>query len=138
MRDSAKTANTGIKYLLITNFFLNFVLSGGMRYMLELIRYLQLVINFSILSINLPANVCQLFSIIVPVVTFDIFDADWTTKLVLEFDQEGQEEFADQISGQMADLGYETHNALLNLGSLALFSMIWFAVLVLLLFSMCF
>lgn len=138
MRDSAKTANTGIKYLLITNFFLNFVLSGGMRYMLELIRYLQLVINFSILSINLPANVCQLFSIIVPVVTFDIFDADWTTKLVLEFDQEGQEEFADQISGQMADLGYETHNALLNLGSLALFSMIWFVVLVLLLFSMCF
>lgn len=85
----------------------------------------------------LPANVAEFFSIIVPIATFDVLDADWTTQLVLEFDEEGQEQFEGEISGQMADLGYETHNALLNLGSLALFTLTWFLTLPALLVTHC-
>lgn len=74
---------------------------------------------------QIPANVSEFYSIIIPVAMFDVLDADWTTQLVFEFDEEGQENLSGHIPGQMADLGYETHNAMLNLGSLAIFSTVW-------------
>jgi hypothetical protein len=32
----------------------------------------------------------------------------------------------DDILGQMRDLGYETHNFILNMGSLSIFTALWF------------
>jgi hypothetical protein len=44
----------------------------------------------------------------------------------MQFDEEGQEKYKDDIFDQMRDLGYETHNSLLNLGSIAIFTALWF------------
>ena len=61
---------------------------------------------------------------------FDILDADRTTKYVFTFDEEEQEELQDELLDQMVDLGYETHNQLLNLGSLAIFVVLYFLKMV--------
>ena len=47
---------------------------------------------------------------------FDILESEYTSELFLAFDFEGQEEQAKDILGQMAELGYDSHNAILNLG----------------------
>ena len=64
-----------------------------------------------------------------PIAKFDILDPDWTTKLVLNFDMERHESLEGDILDQMQDLGYETHNSVLNLGSLAIFLTLYFAQL---------
>lgn len=112
--------------LLIVNFALNQVLSGGFVYMLELIRTLQMILHLPIMRIIIPSNVSQLFSIIIPIAMFDILDAEWTTELIFDFDEDKQDELQDQMLDQTIDIGYETHNSMLNLGSLAIFTSLWF------------
>lgn len=62
-------------------------------------------------------------------VTFDILDPSYTTELVFEFDENKQELLNEEILDQMEDLGYDTHNSMLNLGSLAIFSFVYFVKL---------
>ena len=73
-----------------------------------------------------PANVSSLYSLILPVVTFDIIDPAWSTKFLFDFDEPKQEELKESVFDPMEDLGYETHNSLLNLGSLAVFSFFYY------------
>jgi len=89
------------------------------------------VLHLPLLRIIVPGNVSQLFSLLIPVATFDVLDPSWTTELVFDFDDEKQIELQSQLLDQLEDLGYETHNAMLNLGSLALFTMIYFGEVVL-------
>ena len=56
---------------------------------------------------------------------FDILESEYTSELLLAFDFEGQEEQAKDILGQMAELGYDSHNAILNLGSVLIFALFW-------------
>lgn len=67
--------------------------------MLELIRTLQLILHFPILKILMPANVSEFFSIIIPVAMFDVLDTDYTTEIIFEFDEEGQDENSSDITG---------------------------------------
>ena len=48
-----------------------------------------MIIYIPLLAIPLPANVITFFEILLPVVMFDVLDAEWTTAQVLEFDHEG-------------------------------------------------
>ena len=57
-------------------------------------------------------------------VTFDIFSSEWTTELILVFDWEKHRSMESLIFDQMRDLGYETHNSIINLGSLFILSAI--------------
>ena len=68
----------------------------------------------------------MVFGLLVEVVMFDILDPAWTTEIVLKFDTIQQLSLQDEMPiDQWIDLGYENHNALLNLGSLAIFSYIY-------------
>jgi hypothetical protein len=100
---------------------MNIMLHGSMVYILGMLRSLQMIIHLPMLRIIVPANVSMFFSIIIPVVMFDIIAPEYSTELVLDFEEDDQVEF-----NQMADLGYETHNSILNLGSIALFLSIYF------------
>ena len=64
---------------------------------------------------------------------FDIIDSSWTTEKIFEFDEEDLEEKSQDISDQTKDLGYETHNSVLNLGSIGIFSFLYFVKIGLLL-----
>ena len=85
-----------------------------------------MIVHLPMLSIMMPANVSGFFSIILPIVTFDIIDPEWSTELLFDFDEPGQERLNIHILDQMQDLGYDSHNSMLNLGSLALFSFVYY------------
>jgi hypothetical protein len=93
------------------------------------INQLQMMIHLPMLNIVMPANVSKFFGVIIPIATYDVLESSITTEKVLEFDYVKERELADQILGQMKDLGYTQHNSLLNLGSLALFSTFYYAKL---------
>ena len=75
--------------ILIGTFVMNQIMSGGYRFMLEMIRSLQLILHLPMLRIVFPANVSSLFSAIVPIAMLDVLDSEYTTELVFEFDDEG-------------------------------------------------
>ena len=83
------------------------------------------------MHILLPPNVSSLFSKLIPVVTYDIISSSWSSELVLDFDYEMHRENENTIFDQIRDLGYETRNSILNLGSLAIFLMYFFIKLIL-------
>lgn len=78
--------------------------------------------HLPLIKVVFPANVSILFSILIPIVMFDFIDPEYSSKLLLVFDEQDKVEF-----DQMADLGYETHNSILNLGSICIFTSIYFA-----------
>jgi len=54
---------------------------------------------------------------------FDILPAEYTTDLIFEYDE------SLEIFGQMRDIGYESHSSIKNLGSLSIFTAMYFAKL---------
>ena len=57
---------------------------------------------------------------------FDVLDPEYSTKLVLDFDDEEHAIQSDRMFGQMVDTGYESYNSILNLGSLSVFFFFYF------------
>ena len=45
--------------------------------------------------IVIPGNVSMVFSILIPIVMFDILDSEYTTELFLVFDYESEDEAAE-------------------------------------------
>ena len=80
-----------MKVMLIVAFGMNLVMSGAMQYMIAMIRSLQMILHIPILNVLIPGNVSMLFSIMVPIVMFDILDSSYTSELVLTFDEEAQD-----------------------------------------------
>jgi len=57
---------------------------------------------------------------------FDVIPSKWTTEAVFTFDENAQKELQSELLAQMVDLGYESHNSILNLGSVILFTAVYF------------
>ena len=57
-----------------------------MSRILGVIRNLQIIIHLPLFSTVLPANVMSIFKILIPIVSFDLLDSEFTTEKVLEFD----------------------------------------------------
>jgi hypothetical protein len=85
-----------------------------------------MVLHLPMLQIIVPANVNRFYAALVPVIKFDILDSEWTTELVFMFNKPKQRDFQTFTLDQMEDIGYDTHNSVLNLGSLWLFSLYYF------------
>ena len=66
---------------------------------------------------------------------FDILDNDYGIglELFMNFDDSGQEAISTDILDQIKDLGYENHNNVNNLGTLAILLVLYFAKLFILL-----
>lgn len=68
----------------------------------------------------------------IPLLTFDMLDSDWTTKYVFNFDFEWHEEHILKNNQQQLELlGYETYNSVLVLGSLWVYACFYFSMLIL-------
>ena len=83
------------------------------------------------------------FSLILPIVQFDLIPPEYSYELFLTFDEEPEEEFTDsfdrEVFDQMKDLGYNSNNSLRLLGSLFIFSMIYYVrLLIFYPFVLCF
>ena len=76
------------------------------------------------MAIIFPANVSLMFSQLIPIVMFDVLENDdINPHLVLDFDGD---EMAQDIPDQIRDLGYDSHSAILNLGSLGVLVILYF------------
>ena len=79
----------GLMVLLVIAILLNFFdVSGCMDYMIALIRYLQIVLHLPLMKVVLPA--CMIFAnkCLIQVAMFDLFDPEWTTDYIYEYDDE--------------------------------------------------
>ena len=95
-----------------------------MEHFIVMINSLQIAIHLPMLNTVLPANVILFFDRMLPIVMFDIVKDEWKVNPsdYLEFDEENNELIDDpRFPQQMANIGYETHNFLQNIGSLQLF-----------------
>ena len=72
------------------------------------------------------------FQILLPFVTFEYLDSDWTTELILEFDEKDMAP-VPTILDQMMDLGYKGSSSILLLGSLFIFLLFYAIMLVVML-----
>jgi hypothetical protein len=128
-KESAQDAKDGMKGMMVASFTINLVMSGAMSFMLTWINSLQMVLHLPMMLILIPPNVSSFFSLILPVVQFDLLDPEWTTELIFKFDENPEESFGDEfemkVFDQMKDLGYETHNSVRLLGSLLIFKVLW-------------
>ena len=118
--------------MMLISFLINLVLSGAMSHMVGWINSLQLIIHLPMLMTLIPANVASFFSLILPIVQFDLIPPEWSYELVLNFDDDLNEEFLEKfdtsVFDQMKDLGYESHNSLRLLGSLFIFALLYFLI----------
>ena len=86
------------------------------------------------LWIIMPGNVTMFFRLILPIVMFDVLngldDTPYDPNNFIEYDEEENELDKNKFISQMSDLGYKTHNAILNLGSLFFLIVIYFVRLI--------
>ena len=50
-----------------------------------------MILHLPMMKIIMPGNVTMLFSILIPIVMFDIIDSSWSTELLFNFDFAGEE-----------------------------------------------
>ena len=128
---TVNNVNVGSKSVLIGSILLNFVFAGAFTYMVQWIHSMQMIVHLPMMRILVPPNVSCYFQTVVPIITFDVLPADYSTELILNFDRDSQEKIKDRILGQMQDLGYENHNLIQILGSLGLLTFFSFICIML-------
>ena len=73
----------------------------------------------------MPANALLLISVVIEVAMFDILPAQYTTDYMFKY----QDNESEKIFGQMQDIGYESNYSIKNLGSLSIFTFLYFVKL---------
>ena len=131
---SAKVLNVVIISSIMLAVISSIWLQGLLSRILGVIRNLQIIIHLPMFNTILPGNVCAVFKILIPIVTFDFLDSESTTEKVLEFDSKSQLALLPTLRDSIIEMGYETHNSLKNLGSVFLFIVIYFVAIVFLFF----
>ena len=94
-----------------------------------MINSLQIAIHLPILNVLLPSNVLFFFKKLLPIVMFDIVKEEWRINPsdFLDFDEENNELIDHpKFPRQMANIGYDSHNFLQNVGSLQIFLLAYF------------
>jgi len=85
---------------------------------LGMIRSLQLIIHMPIMSMVVPSNVITLFNILIPIVMFDILEDFQVFQSIYPDSEHDALQYMGDYS-QMRDIGYESFNIFMNLGTLA-------------------
>ena len=66
-----------------------------------------------ILKISSPATVIMVFNLLIPIITYDVFDEFEPLDKLLTFDDKKLKFLAEEnIDDQMSDLGYESNNSM--------------------------
>ena len=58
--------------MLIGLFVLNFIISGALSYVFQLIAALQIVLHLPLFGVKIPAIVSSVFEILMPIAKYDI------------------------------------------------------------------
>jgi hypothetical protein len=82
-----------------------------------------MITHLPMIAVVFPANVLSFLKVLLPITQFDFLDPEWTTKYIYEFDEDEHEKRKEDslLFDQLDDLGYESFNWILNMGSIYLF-----------------
>ena len=61
---------------------------GSLTFLFSIARTHIFILHLPMINVDYPANVLMIYKILIPIFTFDVLDSDWTTGLVMEFDEE--------------------------------------------------
>lgn len=99
---------------------LNIFFSGFMSQIFEVMSSLQLVLHLPIFNIIVPSNVSQIYSILIPIFMYDVLAEYLSPYLEKIWPRQDPESFkSTRALDQMADLGYDSYNPVINLGTLS-------------------
>ena len=119
-----------MKWVLFLSFFMNVFMTGeSTTYFVGWINAMQMIMHLPMLKPVLPANVLKVMTNILPIVSFDLIESEYSTDLIFDFedpDNKFYKDFSDTAFGQMQDIGYESHNSIKILGSMFIFKMVFF------------
>lgn len=89
-------------------------MSGSISIIWGLINTLQMLLYMPLLQVIFPQNVFHLYSVIIPISSMDIVPIEYTTELIFDISNDLDYPYNNKLE----QMGYETHNSLMNLGSL--------------------
>ena len=136
---ASEMADTVLKYTFYAALGLNILMTGSesMDYFIAMINSLQMIIHLPMLWVVMPGNVAMFFKLILPIVMFDVLDSlddtEYDPNNYIPYDEDLNELDKNKFISQMKDLGYKTHNSILNLGSLFILLTVYFVRLIMLL-----
>ena len=113
--------------LLLVSFVFSFLLYGSLEYVLCLIRYMQIVLHLPLMKTLIPANVLYMNKILIAIAMFDIFEPEWTTDYLYDYDEKKVEVFEELVIDQIKDIGYETPYVIKSMGSISIFTAFYLA-----------
>lgn len=109
--ENAKTADGGMKLVVVFNFLMSFLVAFSLNFLWSMINSLQMIVYLPLLNIVLPANVSTLFGILIEVATFDVVPkSDEINKFLFSFKYSTT--LVDQSSFE--SLEFETKNFIIN------------------------
>ena len=86
----------------------------GFSFLWGLVNTLTLILYFPMLKIGLPKNVKLFYSILLSFANLELIPSEYSTELVFDISSEVDTPYSPILE----EMGYETHNILLNMGSL--------------------
>lgn len=102
--------------------------TGNFRYFFWYLRAQHYVAHFPMFHVVFPANAMWYFEMIFPIVTFNLLPREYLAFVPFSFDMPKQREFlVKSMHDQSEDLGYDSFNAVLILGTIWLLVIIYIA-----------
>ena len=124
---SLDTAKKSLNWIFLTAVIFNYTLSDQMiKYMMFLIRPLQLILHLPLFRVVMPSNFVMLNSIIAPIMMFDVLDNDFDIDINLIMSYDENQKNGPNILDQMKNIGYEDSNCSKNLGTMYFFIVLYF------------
>lgn len=118
-----------VDFLFATMFlggFIGLLYSHTIWFTLAYIRYLQICLHLPMMNVIVPAKVIEFMKKTLVVPKLDPFKSIWREgRQPEQFDWALQEKLKELMPDQTEELGYETHNALVNQISFAFFIILY-------------
>ena len=131
MIDTLDTAKKIVEATIAVSLASNAWMGAAVASVWGLVNSLQLIGYYPMLQkMRFPANMLIFHNVMLGLSSLDIFPTDLPNELFFDFSEDEDEPYCDTLE----DMGYETHNSILNLGSCFYFgAIIWFQAIFVLL-----
>jgi hypothetical protein len=91
-----------MKIMMVVSFAMNVFMTGkSMHYFVVWINAMQMIMHLPMLKPLLPPNVLSFIGVILPVVTFDLIQPEYSTDLVFNFDENPDDEFEESWDSEI-------------------------------------
>jgi hypothetical protein len=118
---------TAATYTLLGSLVLAFVLNGLANQILSCVLNVSLILHMFLVKLNYPAQMTNFFSLLFPMITFDLIPTSWLYEMIFKF-EEIETDYA--LSDQFETIGYGSIFIVNNIGSMYLMWTLWILMLI--------